>query len=102
MLQSILTNNLDSIQRLCHQHRVKKLYVFGSVCTNYFNESSDVDFLLTFDSSYFDGYEVNFFSLEEQLQKLLERVVNLLTEDTLKNPYFIKVVNRTKTPIYEG
>jgi predicted nucleotidyltransferase len=43
----------------------------------------------------------NFLSLEKELKELLNHEVDIVTEETLENPYFIKVVNQTKTPIYE-
>lgn len=56
---------------------MKQLYAFGSVCTD------------------------NFFSLESKLAKILGRNIDLVTNTTIQNPYFKKVVEKTKTPIYE-
>jgi predicted nucleotidyltransferase len=39
--------------------------------------------------------------LEKELEETLKHEVDLVAEETLINPYFIKVVNQTKTPIYE-
>lgn len=38
-----LDNYIDQIKVLCTQNKVKHLFVFGSVLTNRFNETSDVD-----------------------------------------------------------
>jgi predicted nucleotidyltransferase len=35
------------------------------------------------------------------LQKLMNREIDLVSENTLKNPYFSKVLDKTKTSIYE-
>jgi predicted nucleotidyltransferase len=43
-----------------------------------------------------------YWSLDEILPKILGRPVDLMTERQLRNPYFIKVMNKTKTPIYGG
>ncbi|RLD60989.1 MAG: nucleotidyltransferase domain-containing protein, partial [Bacteroidetes bacterium] len=48
-----------------------------------------------------NGYVDNFLSLEEELGDLFNRPVDIVAEETLQNPYFINVVNKTKTPIYE-
>jgi len=101
MMNSILTQNIKQIEQICKAHKVKKLYVFGSSCTEKFNDNSDIDFIISFENRYFDDYVENFFSLEDELKKLLKREIDLVTEETIQNPYFIKVVNRTKTPIYE-
>jgi len=100
-MNPILTQNVKQIKQICKAHKVKKLYAFGSVCTDKFNAQSDIDFIISFEQKYFDDYVENYFSLEEQLKNLLKRDIDLVTEETIQNPYFIKVVNRTKTAIYE-
>jgi uncharacterized protein len=100
-MQQVLLQNIEEVKNVCWQHKVKKLYAFGSVCTNAFSNKSDIDFLVAFESRYFDGYVDNFLSLEKNLEQILRHKIDIVTEETLENPYFIKVVNRTKTPIYE-
>jgi len=102
MLNSIIINNLSEIKRLLNQYKVKRAYAFGSVCTDKFNDQSDIDLLIAFQ----DGlnpieYGDNYFSLADALEKLFHRHVDLITEPTLRNPYFIQSVNETKTPIHE-
>lgn len=46
----IIEINLGRIIDLCKKYRVKKLYVFGSILTDRFNDDSDVDFSVDFDS----------------------------------------------------
>lgn len=100
-MHQIIQTNITEIKQIFKEHNVSEAFVFGSVCTENFNENSDIDFIIKFKQRFFDDYVDNFFSLEEKLQILLNRNVDILTEDNLKNPYFIKVVNKTKTPIYE-
>ena len=38
----------DVIAQLCEKYNVEKLYVFGSVLTEKFNENSDIDFIVNF------------------------------------------------------
>jgi len=45
---NILERNIDEIQALCSRHKVAKLFVFGSVLTDEFNQASDIDFLVDF------------------------------------------------------
>ena len=80
-----------------------RAYAFGSVCTPLFNQNSDVDLLISFEEG-IDPIEYGdlYWSLEEKLPALLHRNIDLLTEKQLRNPYFIKVMNQTKTPLYEG
>lgn len=83
------------------KHHVERAYAFGSVCTDKLNDKSDVDFIVKFNSDYFDDYADNFLNLEDSLKALLKRNVDVITERTLRNPYFIEEVRKTKTKIYE-
>ncbi len=103
MIHSSIQNMLPELIRLLKSHRVKRAYAFGSVCTPYFNSSSDVDILISFEDG-IDPVEYGdlYWSLYEKIPALLHRPVDLLTEKQLRNPYFIKVMNNTKTALYEG
>jgi predicted nucleotidyltransferase len=76
------------------------MYVFGSVCTNRFNDRSDIDFLITFDNLSVEQYTDNYFDLYYQLQRLFGRKIDLLTDRALSNPYFIESVEESKQLIY--
>ncbi|MDE7452263.1 MAG: nucleotidyltransferase domain-containing protein [Paramuribaculum sp.] len=93
---------MTQIFNLCRKHRVKTLSVFGSILTDRFNESSDVDMLVNFDTTDHEkwDYVTNFFDFQEALEKLFGRKVDLVVEKALKNKYFIQNVNRTKQTIY--
>ena len=99
-MQRFLAKNIDKISSLCEMHKVRDLYAFGSVCTDRFNDSSDIDLLVTFKQMDHGDYAEAFFDLAESLEQLLQRPVDLLTEKSLKNPYFIESLNKTKTKIY--
>ncbi len=94
--------NLQRIIELCRLHKVKSLAVFGSILTDRFNENSDVDLLVDFEP--FDhekeDYVSNFFDLQDSLESLLNRKVDLVVGSGLRNKYFINNVNRTKQVIY--
>ena len=100
-MNRILSENIDKIRTLCVNHNVKSLYAFGSVCTDKFNETSDIDLLISFNSMEFGDYADNYFSIADKLEEILKRPVDLVTEKSLSNPYFINSINRTKTSIYE-
>lgn len=90
----------NEIEELCKKHRVHGFYVFGSVLTESFNADSDIDFLINFQDIELLDYADNYFGLLFALQELFDRNVDLLTEQSLKNPYFIEEINRTKQLIY--
>lgn len=82
-------------------HNVKNLFAFGSVCTKHFNDDSDIDLLVSFNSMDYGDYADAYFELTEKFEILLKRLVDLVTDKSLKNPYFIDTVNKTKTLLYE-
>jgi hypothetical protein len=81
---------------------VRSLFAFGSVCTDKFNDKSDIDLLVAFKPMDHVEYADAFFELADKFEKLFERQVDLVTEKSLKNPYFIESVNKTKTLLYES
>ncbi len=101
-MQAIFTEKLKELTRLLKTHKVKRAYAFGSVCTDKFTNESDIDLLIAFEDG-LDPIEYGdlYWSLDETLPKLFGRPVDLITERQLRNPYFIKVLNKTKTAIYE-
>jgi predicted nucleotidyltransferase len=92
--------NMDELRRLCIMYNVEKMYLFGSVLTPNFNNRSDIDFLVKFKdidlSTYFDNY-MNF---KSNLENLFGREVDLVEEQTLKNPILINSINKSKELVY--
>ncbi|GAB6010536.1 nucleotidyltransferase family protein [Viscerimonas tarda] len=99
-MHSIIVNNIDKIRAVCEQHHVRSLFAFGSVCTDKFNDASDIDLLVSFQPLDFGDYADNYFQTADLLEQIFHRPVDLVTEKSLKNPYFIYSVNQTKTPLY--
>jgi len=99
-LQRLLSDNIDKIETLCEKHNVKYLFAFGSVCTDKFNDKSDIDLLVSFNSMDYGDYADTYFELAEKFEKLFHRQVDLLTDKSLGNPYFIDSVNQTKMLLY--
>lgn len=96
----LIDSNIKKIKALCKKHKVIRLFVFGSVLTDRFNEESDIDFVVDFDRENVTDYFDNYFNLKYALEDLLKRKVDLLEEQTIRNPYLKKSVDQTKTLIY--
>ena len=99
-MNKILIDRINDLKKLCEIYKVRTMYAFGSVCTDKFNENSDIDFLISFDNLSFDQYTSNYFDLHYKLQDLFNRRIDLLTESSLSNPFFIRGINQTKQLIY--
>lgn len=97
---NLIDRNISTIQHLCENHKVDKLYLFGSVLGNKYDDQSDVDFIVRFKKIDLLQYADNYFELKFSLEKLLKRSCDLLEEQSLKNPYFLENINASKRLIY--
>lgn len=88
------------IKNLCNVHHVDKLYAFGSILTNRFNETSDIDFIVRFKDIDLLSYSDNYFDFKFSLEDLLKHPIDLLEEQALKNPYLKQSIDETKELIY--
>lgn len=99
-MNRIVTDHIDEIRALCMMFNVKTLFAFGSVCTDSFNKESDIDLLISLGNMDYAEYADTYFLLADKFEEIFNRPVDLITDKSLSNPYFIEVVNRTKTMIY--
>ena len=59
-MQLMIENDIQKIVALCKKNKANKLFVFGSILTNRFNDDSDVDLVVSFNKAEvgdnFDNY----------------------------------------------
>ncbi len=102
-MQQIIEKRKEELMSLCRTLKIKRLYAFGSVVSDKFQVNSDIDFLISFaDNLGIEEYTNNYFSLHYKLRELFDREIDIVTERTLSNPYFIESINETKELIYEA
>jgi predicted nucleotidyltransferase len=98
---NIVEQKRTELIELCENHNVKELYLFGSILTDRFSAKSDIDMLIQFSvldlSTYFDNY----MDLKEKLEFLFQRPIDLVENQSIKNPIFRKVIDREKKLVYE-
>ena len=97
---SDIDNNIEKIKAICDQHKVSKLFVFGSVLTNSYKKYSDIDFVVDFKDIDIYNYADNYFDFKKSLEELLNREVDLLEEKAIKNPYLKKNIESSKKLVY--
>jgi hypothetical protein len=80
---------------------VKALYAFGSVINGKLTDQCDIDLLVEIHEH--DSLKKGelLLSLWGQLEQHFKRKVDLLTYDTLSNPYLKECIDRTKKVIYK-
>ena len=91
------------LQELCLRYRVRRLDVFGSAATGqgFDPQCSDLDFLVEFEPDQDLGpWLSHYFEFQGELERLFGRSVDLVMASALKNPFFVREVNRTRRPLY--
>ena len=96
----IIELNIEKLKSLCQKYKVKSLSVFGSILTPKFNQESDIDFIVDIDDNDPLSYSDKYFELKFALESLFNRAIDLVEKKALKNPEFIKEINKTKIEIY--
>ena len=100
---TIIKNNIDTITSLCKANNVKYLYLVGSQAKGIATSHSDIDFLLDFNKNIsIEEYSDNYFTLHYELKKILQKEIDIITENSLSNPVFIKSIHKNKELIYES
>ena len=91
------------LAELCQRFGVERLFVFGSAASGEFKEStSDLDFLVRLADRQPTGeYADRYLGLAEALERLFGRRVDLVTEASIRNPYFQREVEATRRLVYD-
>ena len=98
---NVIERNINQIVSLCKKHKVRMLYIFGSALTDRFTDDSDIDFLVEFENVDIQDYFDNYMDFKEKLETLLNRQVDLVENQAIRNPIFRMVIDRDKRLVYE-
>jgi predicted nucleotidyltransferase len=98
----LIAQRLDEIRALCRQYGVRRLDLFGSAATGAFDPAtSDRDFVAAFADTRSPGYADRYLSFAEELEALFDRPVDVVTERSIRNPYFRQAVEASRQTIYD-
>lgn len=98
---AIITEKRDAIISICNSHKVRRLELFGSAAGDSFRPaSSDIDLLVEFTPLTPVEHAEAYFGLQEELEKILERPVDLIERAPVRNPYFLESIDRKKVLLY--
>jgi predicted nucleotidyltransferase len=99
----LVSDKIEEISGICHKLAVHRLYVFGSAVSGAFDVvKSDVDFVVEFSEHSKPGILDRYLNLADGLEVVLRRRVDLVTKESIRNPYFLKEVDATKEVVYES
>ncbi len=102
-MNKIISEHLDELTKICETLNIRRMNVFGSVVAGNFDQKSDIDFLIKFSNELtHEQYADNYFKLHYKLREIFKREIDIVTESTLSNPFFIKSVNNSMELIYEN
>jgi len=102
-VHSIIRNKVNELSEICKIFNVRRLYVFGSINTDIFDEQkSDIDLIVELDQMYPIEKGETLIKLWDRFEELFERKVDLLSKTKVRNPYLQKGIDTTKQLIYEA
>jgi predicted nucleotidyltransferase len=91
--------NYDNIITICKKYFINELSIFGSSLRDDFNKNSDIDILVSFNK----GSNITLFDiieLEKEFSELLNREVDIVEKEALKNPIRKDRILSTREIIY--
>ena len=100
-MASVLSTYLGELTRLCKQHKVKRLALFGSAVRDDSDaKSSDLDFLVEFKALSPSQHKDAYFGLLEDLGRLFSRSVDLVELNAVRNPFVKKRILEQQETLY--
>ena len=97
----VLRSRQNELAELCRRHRVRRLAIFGSAAKGDFDPAtSDLDFLVEFETLPPGEHADHYFGLMEDLQQLFCLPVDLVERAPIRNPYFLESVEESQVPLY--
>ncbi len=88
----------EGVNKICQENHVKKLTVFGSVLSDQFNRSSDIDLLLELKTA--KGGIIRYMHIKFELEQLFARPVDLVMSKAVTNERLKDYMFSTTREIY--
>lgn len=100
-MSEFLNNHMAEIIDLCKKHKVKYFYAYGSVTSDHFSETSDLDLIVAFLPEVpVEEYGEYYFALLFSLEKITGREIDLMTQKEIRNPFLRESIEKSKTLLY--
>lgn len=101
IIVELINKDQKTFNKLCEEHNVKSLFAFGSAVTDKFDfERSDIDLLVEIEEP--DPIEKGemIMSFWDKMEEFFKRKVDLLSSQTIRNPFLRQSINNSKVLIY--
>jgi predicted nucleotidyltransferase len=102
-LQSLISERIKAspiqIAEFCQRWKIIEFALFGSVLRDDFRSDSDIDVLISFSSEHRLRWDYRL-KMQEEIEYLLSRKVDLINKKYLKNPYRRREILNTKQVVY--
>src|SRR5438874_7347877 len=100
-MKTLIDSKNAEIAHLCRRYRVRKLELFGSAVSDRFDpETSDLDFLVEFETTSPSEHAHCYFGLLFGLTDLFGRDVDLVETGAIRNPYFLQAIAKERVVLY--
>ena len=98
---SLTETEARALEEIYRRYGVSRLDLFGSGATGRFDPArSDLDFLVEFDPAPSMSRADQYFGLLAVLEAIFGRKIDLLTARSLRNPYLIREIEKSRLPLY--
>jgi predicted nucleotidyltransferase len=98
----LVARHLGEIAALCRRDGVRRLDLFGSATGDRFDEvTSDLDFVADFADTDVPGYADRYLAFAEALEELFGRPVDVVTERSIRTPWWREAIDATRQPVYD-
>lgn len=98
----LVANKREEIAALCRQYGIQRLDLFGSAATGAFDPAtSDLDFIVDL-GDYEVGVAGRYLDFIAAIEDLFDRSVDMVTVNSIRNPYFREAVDEQRVNLYEA
>jgi hypothetical protein len=102
-MTTLVQDRLGELQSICRRHAVRRLSLFGSAAGARFDpNTSDLDFLVDFESMKPAQYADSYFGLLEDLQGLFGMDIDLVERAPIRNPYFLASIEASQVDLFHA
>ena len=100
-MDSPIARHRAEIEALCRRYHVRKLELFGSAASGEFDpDTSDIDFLVTFEELEPAAYADAYLGFYESLTTLFDHRIHLVSATAITNPYLLESIRGNRQTLY--